>query len=161
QMMDGLGLAETTPGPLILVLQFVGMLAGAGESGIGLALAAGVVTLWVTFVPCFLWIFVGATYVDWIASRPKLAGALQAITAAVVGVILNLSVWFAVHVFFDSVTSKAVGPLQLLTPDLSSLRLMVCALAALAGVLLLWKKLPLWQVLGVCAALSASLTIWS
>jgi chromate transporter len=85
QMMDALGLAETTPGPLILVTEFVGFLAGAQAGGLGLGLAAAAVTLWVTFAPCFLWIFAGAPYVEWIATRPRLQGALDAITAAVVG----------------------------------------------------------------------------
>jgi hypothetical protein len=104
QMMDALGLAETTPGPLILVTEFVGFLAGAQAGGPGLGLAAALVTLWVTFAPCFLWIFAGAPYVEWIATRPRLQGALDAITAAVVGVIANLSLWFALHVVFGEVT---------------------------------------------------------
>jgi chromate transporter len=92
QLMDALGLAETTPGPLILVTVFVGIVAGLNQGSPGLALLGGLMTLWVTFVPCFLWIFAGAPLVDWIATRPRLQGALSAITAAVVGVILNLSV---------------------------------------------------------------------
>ncbi|TNY46796.1 chromate transporter, partial [Streptococcus pyogenes] len=108
QMIDALGLAETTPGPLILVTPFVGFLAGFAEGGLGLALIAGLITLWVTFVPCFLWIFTFAPYVEWIATRPRLTGALQGITAAVVGVILNLVLWFALHVLFDSLRPVAV-----------------------------------------------------
>jgi chromate transporter len=88
EMMDGLGLAETTPGPLILVTQFVGYLAAFKDGGFGLAVAGAVVTLWATFAPCFLWIFAGAPYIEWISNQPKLKGALTAITAAVVGVIL-------------------------------------------------------------------------
>ncbi|HMB75593.1 MAG TPA: chromate efflux transporter, partial [Kiloniellaceae bacterium] len=95
EMVDALGLAETTPGPLILVTQFVGFLAGFREGGIPLGLGAAVVVLWVTFAPCFLWIFAGAPYIEWISNQPRLKGALKAITAAVVGVILNLSIWFA------------------------------------------------------------------
>ena len=83
QMMDALGLAETTPGPLILVTQFVGMIAGLAEGGIPMALVAGVLTLWVTFVPCFIWIFAGAPLIDWLEGRPRLRGALAAITAAI------------------------------------------------------------------------------
>ena len=111
QMMDGLGLAETTPGPLILVTEFVAFLAGFDQGGMGLALAAALVALWVTFAPCFLWIFVGAPYVDWITEHPRLRGALDAITAAVVGVILNLSLWFALHVLFGRVeqVKKSIG----------------------------------------------------
>ena len=102
QMMDALGLAETTPGPLILVTEFVGFLASAQAGGWGMGLAAALVTLWMTFVPCFLWIFAGAPYVEWIATRPRLTGALSGITAAVVGVIANLSVWFALTLWFDA-----------------------------------------------------------
>jgi len=119
EMMDGLGLAETTPGPLILVTQFVGFLAAYNESGIGLAFLAGMVTLWVTFTPCFLWIFAGAPYIDWISSQPRLTGALSAITAAVVGVILNLSIWFGLHVLFAEVNQTNWGPLTLWLPVLN------------------------------------------
>ena len=98
QMIDGLGLAETTPGPLILVTQFVGFLAGYKEMGtIAGGLAGAAITLWVTFAPCFLWIFAGAPYVEALATRPRLTAALSGITAAVVGVILNLGLWFAYH----------------------------------------------------------------
>ena len=131
EMMDGLGLAETTPGPLILVTEFVGFIAGYREGGLGLALAAAVLTLWVTFVPCFLWIFTGAPYLDWICDQPRLKGALNAITAAVVGVILNLSVWFALHVLFDRVERVSYGSLQLWIPDFSSLNIVVAILTAL------------------------------
>ncbi|MCA0919866.1 chromate efflux transporter [Pseudooceanicola nanhaiensis] len=103
QMIDALGLAETTPGPLILVTQFVAMVAGQNASGPGLALAAGLMALWVTFIPCFLWIFALAPHVERVLAQPRLQGALQGITAAVAGVILNLSVFFALHVFFAEV----------------------------------------------------------
>jgi len=131
EMMDGLGLAETTPGPLILVTEFVGFIAGYREGGIGLALLATLLTLWVTFVPCFLWIFTGAPYLDWICDQPRLKGALNAITAAVVGVILNLSVWFALHVLFDRVNRVSLTPFQLWVPDFSSLNLIVVILTGL------------------------------
>lgn len=110
QMIDALGLAETTPGPLILVTQFVGALAGYLQGGIWLAVAAGMITLWVTFVPCFLWIFAGAPYVDDLLARPRLKRTLSSISAAVVGVILNLSVWFALHVLFETVHPGAFVP---------------------------------------------------
>lgn len=157
QMMDGLGLAETTPGPLILVTEFVGFLAGFREGGLPLALAAALVTLWVTFVPCFLWIFAGAPYLDWIASQPRLRGALTAVTAAVVGVILNLSIWFAAHVFFRSVGAVSLGPLQTILPDPATLDLPAAALAVLAGVLLFAFRLPLLAVLAI-SAISGVLT---
>ncbi len=120
EMMDGLGLAETTPGPLILVTEFVGFLSAFREGGFILGLTGAIVTLWVTFIPCFLWIFTGAPYIEWIGTQPRLKGALMAITAAVVGVILNLSVWFALHVLFATVTPTAYGPVTLWQPDLGS-----------------------------------------
>ena len=91
EMVDTLGLAETTPGPLILLTQFVDFLAGFQEDGLWFGFLAAILTIWVTFAPCFLWIFAGAPYIDWISEQPRLRSALQAITAAVVGVILNLS----------------------------------------------------------------------
>jgi chromate transporter len=111
QMIDGLGLAETTPGPLILVTQFVGFLAGYKEMGtLAGGLAGAAITLWVTFAPCFLWIFAGAPYVEALAARPRLTGALSGITAAVVGVILNLGLWFALHTLWaDGLNWKAAA----------------------------------------------------
>ncbi len=152
EMMDGLGLAETTPGPLILVTEFVGFLAAFGEGGLPLAFAGAFVTLWVTFVPCFLWIFAGAPYIDWICNQPRLNGALSAITAAVVGVILNLSIWFALHVFFDAISVLSVGPLNVLQPDIATLDWRVVILAALCGVLLLKFHWSIGRVLVISAA---------
>lgn len=137
EMMDGLGLAETTPGPLILVTQFVGFLAGFREGGFSMALLAAGVTLWVTFVPCFLWIFVGAPYVERIIHMPRLSGALRAITAAVVGVILNLSIWFAAHVFFRSIETLQAGPLRMIRPELASIDPWAVGIALITALLLL------------------------
>lgn len=134
EMMDGLGLAETTPGPLILVTEFVAFLAGFKEGGFALATSAALITLWVTFVPCFLWIFAGAPYIDWLSDQPRLRGAMSAITAAVVGVILNLSVWFALHVLFRQVEPIKQGILTLWTPSLSSLDWRVALLTVLCGI---------------------------
>src|SRR4051812_31090793 len=107
EMLDGLGMAETTPGPLIMVTQFVGFMAAFRAPGALPPLLAGtlggLLTTWVTFAPCFLWIFVGAPYIERLRGNPALAGALSAITAAVVGVILNLAVWFALHTVFGQV----------------------------------------------------------
>lgn len=136
EMMDGLGLAETTPGPLILVNEFVGFLAAFREAGFWYGVMGAVVTLWTTFVPCFLWIFVGAPYIDWIGSQARLRGALTAITAAVVGVILNLSIWFALHVFFEQVSVQAYGPFTLWQPEPASIDWRVIALALMSAVLL-------------------------
>lgn len=150
-MLDGLGLAETTPGPLILVTQFVGFLAGFNVGGLSLAFLAALVTLWVTFTPCFLWIFVGAPYVDAITAQPRLKGALSGITAAVVGVILNLSLWFAAHVFFGEVGSTSAGPLTLIAPVWQSFDIAAAALAFAAGLLLLRYKFDLLWVLALAA----------
>jgi len=147
EMMDGLGLAETTPGPLILVTQFVGFLAAANEDGLAFGFAGGLVTLWATFVPCFLWIFAGAPYIDWISAQPRLKSALSAIIAAVVGVVLNLSVWFALHVFFTDVTAEKWGWLTLWRPDPASLDWRVPVLAVFCAVLLLRFHLGLIWVL--------------
>lgn len=153
EMMDGLGLAETTPGPLILVTQFVGYLAAFREGGVWLGLAGALVTIWATFAPCFLWIFVGAPYIEWISAQPRLNGALSAITAAVVGVILNLSIWFGMHVLFGDVTRQALGPLTLWTPDPASLNWIAVGLAALSAVMLLRLHWGIGRVLAVSSAL--------
>lgn len=147
QMIDALGLAETTPGPLILVTQFVGHLAGYGQGGVALAVGAGALTLWVTFVPCFLWIFVLAPYVEWLLAQPRLAGALRAITAAVVGVIANLSLWFALHVLFARHVQSAWG----LWPVPGSFDPTAAGLTALAAVLLLALHMGMIRALGLMA----------
>ncbi|MRU14097.1 chromate efflux transporter [Roseovarius sp. A21] len=143
EMIDALGLAETTPGPLILVTQFVGHLAGHHEGGAPLALSAGVMALWVTFTPCFLWIFAGAPYVETLLARPRLKEALAAISAAVVGVILNLSVWFALHVVFQEVATGQFGP----SPNLSSFSPMSAIFIAVASVLHLYLRLSMIRTL--------------
>ncbi|GAA6207532.1 chromate efflux transporter [Cognatishimia sp. WU-CL00825] len=154
QMIDALGLAETTPGPLILVTEFVGLLAGYYQSGIMLMLAAGALTLWCTFVPCFLWIFAAAPFVEWLLSRPRLNQALNAITAAVVGVILNLSIWFGLHVVFSEVGNTNFGA----APALSSFQWLPLALIALAAWLLMRRKLALPWVLVICAVCAVGLS---
>ncbi len=159
EMVDALGLAETTPGPLILVTQFVGMLPGHAQGGVALAVAAGALTLWVTFVPCFLWIFAGAPHVENLLARPRLHAALQAITAAVVGVILNLSVWFALHVLFGQVGQVSFGPLAFPWPDLTTLQLGVLPLIALAALLLGPLKRDVLTTLALCATASWILSL--
>ncbi|WP_299075164.1 chromate efflux transporter [uncultured Ruegeria sp.] len=151
QMIDALGLAETTPGPLILVTQFVAMLTGQMNGGLSLALAAGAVALWATFVPCFLWIFLAAPYLDRLATRPRLSAALHGITAAVVGVILNLSLWFALNVLFGSVPRMSWGPVALPVPDVGSLDFTALALTLVAGVLIFRMKLGMATVLMLMA----------
>tara|TARA_R110002049_G_scaffold263500_2_gene439708 strand:- start:692 stop:1864 length:1173 start_codon:yes stop_codon:yes gene_type:complete len=154
QLMDGLGLAETTPGPLILATQFVAMIAGYAQGGIGLAILAGGLTLWVTFVPCFIWIFAGAPLIDWLEGRPKISGALAAITAAVVGVIANLSLWFATHVFFGNISVVDIGPLRTILPDFGTLQFLPVAIASLAAVLLLVRHWGIVWVLMICSGIS-------
>ena len=154
QMMDGLGLAETTPGPLILVTEFVGFLAAFQEGGIKLALMAGFLTLWVTFIPCFLWIFAGAPYIDWISSQPRLHGALSAITAAVVGVILNLSIWFMLHVFFEKISDVQFGPINLLWPNFSYINVPAIFLTSISIWLIIKLKWNIASVLLINASLA-------
>jgi chromate transporter len=155
QMMDGLGLAETTPGPLILVNQFVGFMAANQVGGLSLGLAGALIALWMTFIPSFLFIFAGAPFIDRLTHMPRLSGALAAITAAVVGVIANLSLWFALHVLFASVPDLTLGPLEMALPDLTSLRPVPALIAVLAGLALLWRHWPLLWVLALSAAISA------
>jgi chromate transporter len=125
EMLNGLGLAETTPGPLIMVTQFVGFLAAFREPGLMnpyvAGTLAGLLTTWVTFLPCFLWIFLGAPFIERLRGNRALSGALSAITAAVVGVILNLAVWFGLHVLFREVVEMRIDPLSLDVPQLVSL----------------------------------------
>lgn len=147
QMIDALGLAETTPGPLILVTQFVAVLAGAGQGGWGMGLIAGLLALWVTFVPCFLWIFAAAPHLEALTARPRLNAALKGITAAVVGVIANLSLWFGLHVLFGDVSTWGAMPV----PVWSSFNLISATLAILAGVLLIGRGWSVLQMLGVVA----------
>lgn len=155
EMIDGLGLAETTPGPLILVTEFVGFLAGYNAGGFGLGVLAALVTLWVTFVPCFLWIFAGAPYLEWVSAQPRLNGALSGITAAVVGVIANLSIWFALNVMFASVERGMLG----WVPDLATLDWRALTLSVIAAYLLLRLHLGLLTVLGVSAILALGLSL--
>lgn len=155
EMIDGLALAETTPGPLILVTEFVGYF--AGFRGMGSAwggIAGAVVTLWMTFAPCFLWIFAGAPYIAAIGTRPKLAGALAAITAAVVGVILNLSLWFGLHVLFGTV-ERLPGWFRPWVPDWAQLDWFSLALSILAAVALLRFHLGIIGTLALCGVAGA------
>jgi chromate transporter len=160
EMLDGLGLAETTPGPLIMVVQFVGFLGAYRHPGELSPMVAGTlgaaITVWVTFVPCFLWIFLGAPFIEALRGSRALNGALSAITAAVVGVILNLSLWFGLHVLFGSVRERQLGPLRLLVPELGSLDVAALVLATLAMVAMFRLKLGLPKTLGACAILGAA-----
>ena len=157
EMVDALGLAETTPGPLILVTQFVGFLAAFREAAPFTPLIAGLLgaalTTWVTFVPAMLWIFAGAPFIEQLRGNRQLAGALAAITAAVVGVILNLSVWFALHVLFGKLTEMHIGPLRWYAFDPLALDIRAAALAAIAAVLAFGLHRSLIEVIVSMAAL--------
>ncbi|MCV9941073.1 chromate efflux transporter [Boseaceae bacterium BT-24-1] len=156
EMVDGLGLAETTPGPLILVLQFVGFLAAwrapGGLDPLVAGSLGGLLTVWVTFAPCFLWIFLGAPYVEALRGNRALSAALTAITAAVVGVIANLALWFGLHVLFRMVQPVVFGPLAPDLPVIASLDWRAAVLAAAAMIALLRFKLGMIPVLAACAA---------
>ncbi|WP_380052490.1 chromate efflux transporter [Falsihalocynthiibacter sp. SS001] len=159
-MMDGLGLAETTPGPLILVTEFVGFQAAFAEGGLWLGIAGAAFALWATFIPCFLWIFTAAPYLSQISSRPRLAAALSGITAAVVGVILNLSIWFALHVLFETAELQHFGPLQILVPDVATLNVHAAILACLAALLMLRFKVGMGATLAVMAVSGLALSFF-
>jgi chromate transporter len=159
EMVDGLGLAETTPGPLILVTQFVGFLAAFRDAAPFSPVTAGVLgaamTTWVTFVPSMLWIFAGAPFVERLRANRQLSGALAAITAAVVGVILNLSVWFALHVLFGKVAEMHAGPLRWYVFDPLALDIRAAVLAIIAGLLAFKLHRSLIEVVVAMAALGA------
>ena len=156
EMLDGLGLAESTPGPLIMVTQYVGFIAAFRHPG-GLppllaATLGGLLTTWVTFVPCFLWVLTGAPYVEKLRSNRALSAALSAITAAVVGVILNLAFWFALHFWFGAVGEWRAGPLRLALPSWSSADWFAILLSMGALVAVLRFRVGTFAILGGCAA---------
>jgi chromate transporter len=156
EMLDGLGMAETTPGPLIMVTQFVGFLGAFREPGALPPLLAGtlggLLTTWVTFVPCFLWIFLGAPFVESLRGNRALSAALAAITAAVVGVVLNLAVWFALHVLFAEVREVRVWGVAVEAPNLSSVNLPALALTVAALLAVFRFKIGMIPVLAACSA---------
>lgn len=157
EMIDGLAMAETTPGPLILVLQFVGFMAayrtpGALPGWVG-GLLGSLLTLWVTFVPCFLWIFAGAPYVERLRQNRALTHALAAVTAAVVGVIVNLALWFTVHALFTDVSIQRWGAIRLDVPDLASISIPILALTAMAMLMVFRLRSSMHVTLGACGIL--------
>ncbi len=152
-MLDGLGLAETTPGPLILVTEFIGFLAAHGWQGgqsLWLGLAGAALTLWVTFAPCFLWVLAGAPYIESLARRPMLSAALAGITAAVVGVILNLALWFGLQVLFRDFAEVSAGPVALSLPIPDTLDWRALAVFGIAAACLFAGRI------GVIATLAVS-----
>jgi chromate transporter len=163
EMLDGLGMAETTPGPLIMVTQFVGFMGAYRDPG-GLSpmvagTLGGILTTWVTFTPCFLWIFLGAPFVEKLRDNRALGAALSAITAAVVGVVLNLAVWFALHTLFREVRAVGAGPLSFDLPVAGSIDLAACVLAAAALVAMFRFRLGAPVVLAGSAA--AGMAWWA
>ncbi|MGH6952540.1 MAG: chromate transporter, partial [Alphaproteobacteria bacterium] len=159
EMLDGLGLAETTPGPLILVLEFVGFLAAFRDPGALDPLVAGLlgatITTWVTFTPCFLWILLGAPYVERLRGRRVLDAGLSAVTAAVVGVVLNLALWFLIHVLFGEVDEQRLLGMRLLVPEWATVDWVALALAALSLLAMLRFKVGMIPTLALSAALGA------
>lgn len=161
EMLDGLGMAETTPGPLIMVVQFVGFMGSYRNPEPFSPLVGGIVgsilTTWVTFVPCFFWVFLGAPYIERLRGNKRLNSALSAITAAVVGVVLNLAVWFSLHTLFANVITNNVFGLRLQIPELATADIPSCAIAILACLLTFYWKKGLFVTLGVSAAVGAAL----
>jgi chromate transporter len=156
EMLDGLGMAETTPGPLIQVVQFVGFLGAYRDPGALPPWLAGtlaaVLTTWVTYVPCFLWIFLGAPYVERLRQSPAVRGALSGIMAAVVGVVLNLAIWFSLHTLFGIVNENRIGALVLQVPDPATIDFAAVAIALGAAVATLRFHVGMLRLIGVCAA---------
>jgi chromate transporter len=157
EMLDGLGMAETTPGPLIMVLQFVGFMAAFRDAGALPPMLAGtlggLLATWVTFIPSFLWIFLGAPFIESLRGNKALNGALSAITAAVVGVILNLAVWFAIHTVFREVDPVRLFPLAFDAPRLSSVDPWALFLSIAAIVAIFRLRVGMIQTLiGCCSA---------
>jgi chromate transporter len=163
EMLTGLGLAETTPGPLILVLVFVGFLAGYRDAGgLDLLLAGAIgatITLWVTFVPSFLFIFAGAPFVERLRENRFIAGALAAVTAAVVGVIANLALWFGLHVLFAKVAEAAFGPIGVPVPEPGTFDPAAAVIALVAVIALLRFHAGVVPVLGAAAVVGATLRL--
>jgi len=155
EMLDGLAMAETTPGPLIMVVQFVGFMAAFRESGALSPILAGtlasLLTTWVTFAPCFLWIFLGAPYIEALRGNKHLNAALSTITAAVVGVVLNLSVWFTIHTVFATVGEMHSFGARVLVPDWRTADPWAIALAAAAMIATFKFHISVMKVLAACA----------
>ncbi len=161
EMLDGLGMAETTPGPLIMVLQFVGFMGAFRDPGTLPPMLAGalggLLATWVTFTPCFLWIFLGAPFIEPLRGNKKLNGALSAITAAVVGVVLNLAIWFALHTIFRAATPIRSYGLAFDMPVLASVDLWALALSAVAILAIFRFKAGMIGTLLGCSAIGVTL----
>lgn len=162
-MIVGLGLAESTPGPLIMVVQFVGFLAAYNHPGSLSPVVAGtlgaILTVWVTFVPCFLFIFLGAPFVERLRDNHTIKHALTAISASVAGVVLNLAVWFAIHTAFGTVTDHGYGPIRLPVPDWSTVKPASIAISIAAALLVFRYRIGTLRVLAASAAMGVVLTV--
>ncbi len=167
EMLTGLGMAETTPGPLIMVLQFVGYMGAYRDAGSAAAahttlspllagILASILVAWVTFAPCFLWILLGAPYVELLRGKKSLSAALSCVTAAVVGVVLNLAVWLALHTLFATLTEHAWHGVRLLVPSPQSLDLAALVIATFAAVVLFRFRWSVMRTLGLAAVLGAA-----
>jgi len=158
EMLDGLAMAETTPGPLIQVVQFVGFMGAFRNPGVLDPMVAGIigslVTTWVTFMPCFLWIFVGAPYIEYLRGRKALTAALSAITAAVVGVVLNLVLWFGIHTIFRE--TRTIGaPFDMTVPVLRTVDPAAAGIGILAFGVLFGLHWGIFRTLGLSALLGS------
>ena len=156
EMLDGLGMAETTPGPLIMVLQFVGFMAAYRDPGTLSPMVAGtlggLLATWVTFTPCFLWIFLGAPFIETLRDNKTLNAAMSAITASVVGVVLNLAIWFAIHTVFRQTVPIRFFPLSFESPQLTSVDPWALALSVAAAIAIFRFKVGMIPALGACCA---------
>jgi len=161
EMLDGLGMAETTPGPLIMVLQFVGFMAAYRDAGALSPMLAGTIggllATWMTFAPCFLWIFLGAPFIESLRGNKALNGALSAVTAAVVGVILNLAIWFAIHSLFGEVMPVRAFGLAFDWPSLDSLHPWALVLSLVAVAAIFRFKIGMLPTLALCSAVGVVL----
>jgi chromate transporter len=161
EMLDGLGMAETTPGPLIMVLQFVGFMAAYRDPGSLSPMLAGtlggLLATWVTFTPCFLWIFLGAPFIEVLRGNKALNGALSAITAAVVGVVLNLAIWFAIHTIFHETVPVRAFPFAFELPKLASVDWLALALSIAAAIAIFRFKVGMIPTLAACCAVGLAL----
>ena len=163
EMLDGLGMAETTPGPLIMVLQFVGFIAAYRAPGalppMLAATLGGLLATWVTFAPCFFWIFLGAPFVETLRGNRALSAALSAITAAVVGVILNLAVWFALHTLFHQLQPVRIWPLYFDAPEFASVDPWALVLSIAAALAIFRLKIGMISTLVGCSIAGIGLSM--
>jgi chromate transporter len=163
EMVRGLGLAETTPGPLIMVVQFVAFLGAYRDPGTlnpwAAAVLGALLTTWVTFVPCFMFIFLGAPYVERLRGNKSVSAILNGITAAVVGVIANLAYYFALHTTFRQVSTTNAGPVHVEYPQLTTIHWDVLTIALAAALMIFKLKWSVLRVLGICALLGLATAI--